>query len=95
MFNGIGEVEVEAECPDCSRFSFPLPEQGFVIRSVVRRFICGAADCPRRMFAEPFSRLTAPYARFTTRLNRARERVGLALAGRAGCRPSWASARGG
>lgn len=32
------------------------------------------------------ARLAAPYARFTTRLNRALERVGLALAGRAGAR---------
>ncbi|WP_405689430.1 transposase family protein [Streptomyces sp. NBC_00057] len=88
-----------AECPDCGRFSnrvhdryhrrlkdLPLAEQGFVIRLMVRRFICRAADCPRRTFAEPFSRLAAPYARFTTRLNHALERVGLALAGRAGAR---------
>ncbi|MFE7268862.1 ISL3 family transposase [Streptomyces sp. NPDC057592] len=88
-----------AACPDCGRFSgrvhdryqrrlkdLPLAEQGFVIRLTVRRFICGSADCPRRTFAEPFARLAAPYARFTTRLNRALERVGLALAGRAGAR---------
>ncbi|MFI5743448.1 ISL3 family transposase [Streptomyces anulatus] len=87
------------ECPDCGRFSdrvhdryrrrlkdLPLAEQGLVIRLVVWRFICGAADCPRRTFAERFSRLAAPYARFTTRLNHALERVGLALAGRAGAR---------
>ncbi|MCM9077237.1 MULTISPECIES: transposase [Streptomyces] len=64
----------------------PLTEQGFVIRLTVRRFTCGAADCPRRTFAEPFSRLAAPHARFTTRLNHALERVELALAGRAGAR---------
>lgn len=65
-----------AECPDCGRFSdrvhdryqrrlkdLPLAEQGVVIRLVVRRFVCGAADCPRRVFAEPFSRLAARYAR--------------------------------
>ncbi|WP_369779889.1 transposase family protein [Streptomyces sp. R33] len=65
-----------AECPDCGRFSdrvhdrhqrrlkdLPLAEQGVVIRLVVRRFVCGAADCPRRAFAEPFSRLAARYAR--------------------------------
>ncbi|MEU0956875.1 ISL3 family transposase [Streptomyces niveus] len=88
-----------AECPDCGRFSgrvhdryqrrlkdLPLAQQGFVIRLVVRRFICGAADCTRRTFAESFSRLAAPYARFTTRLNHALEQVGLALAGRAGAR---------
>ncbi|MFJ2598628.1 transposase family protein [Streptomyces erythrochromogenes] len=73
---------VGAACPDCGRFAdrvhdryqrrlkdLPLAEQGFVIRLMVRRFICGSADCPRRTFAEPFSRLAAPYARFTTRLN--------------------------
>lgn len=65
-----------AKCPDCGHFServhdryehklkdLPLAEQGFVIWLVVRRFICGAADCPRRTFAEPFSRLAAPYSR--------------------------------
>ncbi|MFD7529821.1 ISL3 family transposase [Streptomyces sp. NPDC059849] len=66
----------------------PLTEHGFVIRLTVRRFICGSADCPRRTFAEPFSRLAAPHARFTTRLNYSLERVGLALAGRAGARPA-------
>ncbi|MFD6879991.1 MULTISPECIES: ISL3 family transposase [unclassified Streptomyces] len=88
-----------AECPDCGRFSdrvhdryqrklkdLPLAEQGFVIRLTVRRFICRAADCPRRTFAEPFSRLAVPHARFTKRLNQALERIGLALAGRAGAR---------
>jgi transposase len=86
-------------CPDCGRFSdrvhdryqrrlkdLSLAEQGFVIRLTVRRFVCGGADCPRRTFAEPFSQLAAPHARFTTRLNHALERVGLALAGRAGAR---------
>ncbi|MCG7205171.1 transposase family protein [Streptomyces arenae] len=61
-----------AACPDCGRFSdrvhdryqrrlkgLPLAELGFVIRLTVRRFICGVADCPRRTFAEPFSRLAA------------------------------------
>ncbi|WP_240634627.1 MULTISPECIES: ISL3 family transposase [Streptomyces] len=88
-----------AACPDCGRFSdrvhdsyqrrlkdLPLGEQSVVIRLTVRRFICGAQDCPRRTFAEPFTQLTAPYARFTTRLNHILERVGLALAGRAGAR---------
>ncbi|MFF0561755.1 transposase family protein [Streptomyces sp. NPDC004266] len=89
----------EAACPDCGRFSgrahdryqrrlkdLPLAEQGFVFRLTVRRFICGSADCPRRTFAEPFFRLAALHARFTTRLNHALERVGLALARRAGAR---------
>ncbi|MCQ6246131.1 ISL3 family transposase [Streptomyces malaysiensis] len=88
-----------AVCPDCGCFSgrihdsyqrrlkdLPLGGQTVVIRLTVRRFICGAANCPRRTFAEPFARLAAPYARFTTRLNHILERVGLALAGRAGAR---------
>jgi hypothetical protein len=64
----------------------PLAEQSVVIHLTVRRFICSTDDCPRRTFAESFAQLTAPYARFTTRLGRVLERVGLALAGRAGAR---------
>ncbi|MGW1712877.1 ISL3 family transposase [Streptomyces sp. NPDC002156] len=88
-----------AACPDCGRFSgrvhdsyqrtvkdLPLGGQSVVIRLTVRRFICGGNDCARRTFAEPFARLAVPYARFTKRLNHALERVGLALAGRAGAR---------
>ncbi|MFI2740383.1 transposase family protein [Streptomyces sp. NPDC018711] len=91
-----------AACPDCGCFSgrvhdryqrrpkdLPLAEQGSAIRLKVRRFTCGSAGCPRRTFAEPFARLAAPYARFTRRLNHALERVGLALAGRAG---AWLAA---
>ncbi|WP_240496496.1 transposase family protein [Streptomyces torulosus] len=88
-----------AACPDCSRSSnrvhdsyqrrlkdLPLAGQSVVIHLTVRRFICGTENCPRRTFAEPFAQLTAPYARFTTRLGHVLERVGLALAGRAGAR---------
>ncbi|MEU5345774.1 MULTISPECIES: ISL3 family transposase [unclassified Streptomyces] len=88
-----------AACPDCSRFSgrvhdsyqrrlkdLLLAGQSVVIRLTVRRFICGTANCPRRTFAEPFARLTTPYARFTSRLGHVLERVGFALAGRAGAR---------
>ncbi|MER6445515.1 ISL3 family transposase [Streptomyces venezuelae] len=95
-----------ASCPDCGRFSgrvhdryqrrlrdLPLADQGFVIRLTVRRFICGSAGCPRRTFAEPFSCLTCPHSRFTTRLNRALEQVGLALAGRAGARLGFGAGR--
>ncbi|WP_307679590.1 hypothetical protein [Streptomyces sp. V4I2] len=64
----------------------PLGEQSVVILLTVRRFISGTADCRRRTFAEPFTQLTAPCARFTTRLNHVLERAGLALAGQAGAR---------
>lgn len=85
-----------ATCPDCGHYSermhgsyqrrlrdLPLGEQRVVILLKVRRFVCGATACPRRTFAEPFERLTCPHARFTTRLDRVLERIGLALAGRA------------
>ncbi|MCJ1676272.1 transposase family protein [Streptomyces sp. APSN-46.1] len=88
-----------AACPDCGAYShrihgsyqrrlkdLPLGERAVVIKLTVRRFICGAGGCSRRTFAEPFTRLAAPYQRFTRRLNRVLKRVGLALAGRAGAR---------
>ncbi|MCX5357631.1 ISL3 family transposase [Streptomyces sp. NBC_00124] len=88
-----------AACPDCGRSSnrvhdsyrrrlqdLPLAGQNVVIHLKVRRFICDTDGCPRRTFAEPFTQLAVPYARFTTRLGHVLERVGLALAGRAGAR---------
>ncbi|MFF4391139.1 transposase family protein [Streptomyces sp. NPDC001552] len=88
-----------AACPDYGRSSdrvhdsyqrrlkdLPLGGQSALIHLTVRRFLCDTRDCPRRTFAEPFAQLTAPYARFTTRLNHVLEHVGLALAGRAGAR---------
>ncbi|MEU9171542.1 ISL3 family transposase [Streptomyces sp. NPDC048420] len=89
----------DAVCPDCGACSsrvhasylrklkdLPLGGQGVVILLKVRCFVCGTQRCRRRTFAEPFMQLTNPYARFTTRLNQALERIGLALAGRAGAR---------
>ncbi|MEU7601111.1 transposase family protein [Streptomyces sp. NPDC041003] len=64
----------------------PLGGQSALIHLTVRRFLCDTRDCPRRTVAEPFAQLTAPYVRFTTRLNHVLEHVGLALAGRAGAR---------
>ncbi|MGW1376137.1 transposase family protein [Streptomyces sp. NPDC002446] len=88
-----------ATCPDCGHLSgrvhdsyrrrlkdLPLGGQSVMIRLTVRRFICDAGDCSHRTFAEPFAQLARPYARFTTRLNHLLQRVGLALAGRAGAR---------
>ncbi|MGQ4483048.1 hypothetical protein [Streptomyces sp. SAS_276] len=57
-----------------------------MIRLTVSRFLCAAADCSCRTFIEAFTRLTKPYARFTSRLGQVLEWVGLALADRAGTR---------
>ncbi len=86
-----------ATCPDCGHYAervhgsyqhilpdLPLGERSVVILLKVRRFVCDARACPRRTFVEPFARLTCPYSRFTTRLDRVLERIGLAPAGRAG-----------
>ncbi len=99
-----------ATCPDCGRHSvrvhgsyqrrlrdLPLGERSVVILLKVRRFVCEASTSPRRTFVESFAWLTCPYSRFTTRLNRLLERIGLTLAGGAGAgwRPNWASVPGG
>ncbi|MEU8687520.1 transposase family protein [Streptomyces sp. NPDC048665] len=88
-----------ARCPDCNGFSnrvhdsclrrlrdLPIGEFRVVILLTVRRFVRGSADCPRRTFDEPLAQFTTPCARSTSRLKRALERIGPALAGRAGSR---------
>jgi hypothetical protein len=52
----------------------------------VRRYVCGALQCPRRIFAERFPDLASPRAQLTERLRAALQRVGLALGGQAGAR---------
>ncbi|MER5948975.1 ISL3 family transposase [Streptomyces sp. NPDC001904] len=83
-------------CPGCGRFAarvhdthqrrprdLPLGDHPVVLALRVRRFICDNATSPRRTLAEQFATVTAPYAR---RLHAVVERIGLALAGRAGAR---------
>lgn len=52
----------------------------------VRHFVCAERTCPRRTFVKSFAWLTCTHSRCTTRLGRLLERIGLALAGRAGAR---------
>ncbi len=62
-----------------------LPIAGHPVRLVVmaRRFYCAAVLCGRRIFAERFdSRLLAPWARRTSRLDHIVHHLGLALGGR-------------
>jgi len=57
-----------------------------VIRLRIRRFFCHHTGCPARTFAEQIPGLTTPYARRSPLARRLLERIGLALAGRAGAR---------
>jgi transposase len=50
----------------------------------VRRFFCDNQDCPRTIFAERLSTLTAVAARMTTRFQHGLAELGFAMGGRAG-----------
>jgi transposase len=65
-----------------------LPWQGrtVVISVTARRFRCGSADCPRKIFAERMPDVAALYARRTKRLAEIQRHVGLVLGGAAGAR---------
>lgn len=57
-----------------------------MVRVLIRRFKCVSAQCPARTFAEQIPGLTSPFARCTPLLADWWDRIGLALAGRAGAR---------
>jgi transposase len=86
-----------AACPGCGAESIrvhgryqrslcdtPLGGAAVVIRLQIRRFICAAAGCARRTFAEQISGLTTPHARYSPLLRAALTAVAVALAGRPG-----------
>jgi transposase len=86
-------------CPQCGQRSnrvhsvyertlrdLPWCGTTLLLRVRVRRFVCGAPQCPRRIFAERFPDLASPRARLTERLRAAVHHVGLALGGQAGAR---------
>ncbi|MGH2459902.1 MAG: transposase family protein [Chloroflexota bacterium] len=88
-----------AICPICQRRSariqsqyertlvdLPVGERTVRLRLRVRRFRCGNRDCPRRVFAERFPRLTAAYARRTHAQRRALEDFGFEAGGSGGAR---------
>jgi transposase len=56
------------------------------IKLQVRRFFCDAADCPIGTFTEQINGLTTRYARRSMLLRQTLEKIGVALAGRAGAR---------
>lgn len=86
-----------AACPVCSRRSrriqsryvrtlADLPWRGVAVRAhlQVRRFVCAAPRCPRRIFCERLPGTTAPYARRTARPEATLQLLGQALGGAAG-----------
>jgi len=88
-----------ASCAGCGEFSSRVHSryerqladaavagQPLVVQLEVRRFFCDAAECAARTFSEQVSGLTSRYARRTPLLRGMLERIGLALAGRAGAR---------
>jgi len=88
-----------ADCPLCRRRSarvqsdydrtlvdLPVGDRPVRLRLRVRRFRCLTRACPRRIFAERFPRLTAPYARRTHAQRRALEDYGFAAGGAGGAR---------
>jgi hypothetical protein len=92
-------ADAEVPCPNCgtvsarvhSRYWRQLADSAIagrrlVIRLEVRRLFCPAQACETVTFAEQVRGLTSRYARRTPLLRGVLERIGLALAGRAGAR---------
>lgn len=65
-----------------------LPWQGrpVVLQVQARRFRCGKADCPRRVFTERLPEVASSKARRTTRMSGIQRQIGLALGGEPGAR---------
>ena len=86
-------------CPQCqvlaqrihSRYGrtladLPCAGRRVVLKLTVRKFVCGTASCPCRIFTERLPKLTQPYARMTNRLRAALQTLGLATSGEEGAR---------
>jgi transposase len=88
-----------ADCPACGAWSVrvhgrysrsltDLPATGrrtvLVVRA--RRFVCFTVECSKRTFVEQIPGVTRRYGRWSERLRSVLEKIGLALAGRAGAR---------
>lgn len=68
-----------------------LPWQGRLVRwrLEVRKFFCGKADCPRRIFTERLPDVADTYARQTIRLNGALTSIAFACGGEGGSRLAY------
>jgi transposase len=88
-----------ARCPTCGGASSRvhsryrrglagLPWNGHRLRLElsVRRFVCQAPDCPRRIFAERLPDLATPFARSTSDLHATHTQIGASAGGEGGSR---------
>ncbi len=96
---GIATTLPYACCPICgvdtwrihSRYTRQLAEEPILghpvrLEMTVRRFLCTASPCPRRIFAEPLDGFAAKHARTTVGLAQTHRAIGAALGGEAGAR---------
>jgi transposase len=92
-------VATSAVCPGCGTASkrvharyqrrvadLPAGGRRLTIHLQVRRFVCVAAECTQRTFAEQVPGLTARHARASVALRRQLQTIAVALAGRPGAR---------
>ena len=95
----VAAVHATARCPVCRRCSTnvhsyytrtvaDLPWSGIRVMLCVhtRRFVCSVVTCVRKIFCERLTPFVAVYGRRTHNVRASLERIGLALAGRAGAR---------
>ncbi len=95
----VSAVRPRAPCPRCGQGSHrlhsrytrtvaDLPWSGarVTVRLRTRRFRCGHAACPRRVFCERLPGLVRPHARRSERLHRLVTAVAFAVGGRPGAR---------
>jgi transposase len=80
-----------ATCPLCQQLServhgsygrtvadLPCGGRRVILSLTVRKFVCGAPTCPRKIFTERLPDLVQSYARVTNRLRKALVALGLA-----------------
>src|SRR5258708_19714923 len=92
-------ASLAAPCPCCGTISKrvqsrytrtlrDLPASGRLVHLIVhvRRFFCQQSTCVRKIFAERFPSLTLPRVKFTFRLQKTLQEMGVALVGEAGAR---------
>ncbi|BCL79045.1 transposase [Ktedonobacteria bacterium brp13] len=86
-----------AACPLCQHFSerihgsyeravadVPCGGRRVTLTLMVRKFVCGTQECPRKIFTERLPALVQSYARMTNRLNEVLQTLGFATCGELG-----------